>query len=157
MSSTSSTPTTTNSQGPSSSNQSFPGGNLGTSGNTSLYLFTFLITIVVLGTIAAGLLVRAYIVRRRFQRRVEDALREGRPLPPDMAMALGLIRPGQARNAKKEKKVGKMPVMWESEMWRDEKRGQAEAGGEDWNEIMVRVGHHLAHGLVMCSRRCLGR
>jgi hypothetical protein len=37
-----------------------------------------------------------------------------------MAAALGLTRPG-GRNAKKEKKVGMMPVMWEAEMWRDEK------------------------------------
>lgn len=105
--------------------------------NTSLYLFTFLITIVVLGTIAAGLLVRAYIVKRRFQRRVEEALREGRALTPDMALALGLIRPGN-RNNKKEKKVGRMPVMWEAEMWRDEKAGGMGMGkGENGTKVMV--------------------
>ncbi|KAK6907403.1 hypothetical protein I203_101397 [Kwoniella mangroviensis CBS 8507] len=99
-----------------------PGG-----GSTTLYLFTFLITILVLGLISSGLLIRAYILRRRFHRRVEEALRRGEALPPDAAAALGLIpRRPNARN-KKEKNHGLMPTMWESEMWRDDEK----AGLED--------------------------
>ena len=85
--------------------------------SSSLYLFTFLITILVLGLISASLLLRAFYVRRRFQRRVEDAIQAGQPLPQDAAEALGLVRP----NRKKEKNVGPMPAMWEAEMGLDRK------------------------------------
>ncbi|WVR03758.1 hypothetical protein IAU60_000753 [Kwoniella sp. DSM 27419] len=93
-------------------------------GSTTLYLFTFLITILVLGVISSGLLIRAYVLRRRFHRRVEAAIRSGQPLPPDAAAALGLT---PRRRGKKEKKHGLMPTMWESEMWRrGEKDGDVE-------------------------------
>ncbi|WVF65843.1 hypothetical protein IAT40_000580 [Kwoniella sp. CBS 6097] len=92
-----------------------------TGSSTTLYLFTFLITILVLGLISSALLLRAYILRRRFHRRVEEALRAGRPLPPDAAAALGLgpRRTGLGARGKKEKKHGLMPTMWESQMRRD--------------------------------------
>jgi len=90
----------------------------GSTVSSSLYLFTFLITIIVLGLISAALLTRAYYVRRRFHRRVEEAIRTGQALPPDAAAALGLNRPN--RGLKKEKKIGLMPTMWEAEMWKDE-------------------------------------
>ncbi|WVW80199.1 hypothetical protein I302_102176 [Kwoniella bestiolae CBS 10118] len=93
-----------------------PGG-----GSTTLYLFTFLITILVLGLISSGLLIRAYILRRRFHRRVEEALRRGEAMPTDAAAALGLIPRRNNRN-KKEKNHGLMPTMWESEMWRDDEK-----------------------------------
>ncbi|WWC60349.1 uncharacterized protein I303_102920 [Kwoniella dejecticola CBS 10117] len=93
-----------------------PGG-----GSTTLYLFTFLITILVLGLISSGLLIRAYILRRRFHRRVEEAIRRGEALPTDAATALGLL-PRRPPRGKKEKKHGLMPTMWESEMWRDDEK-----------------------------------
>ncbi|OCF31648.1 hypothetical protein I316_06653 [Kwoniella heveanensis BCC8398] len=105
----------------SSSPSAAPWVNGAPSGSTTLYLFTFLITILVLGLISSALLLRAYILRRRFHRRVEEALRAGRPLPPDAAAALGLgpRRTGLGARGKKEKKHGLMPTMWESEMRRD--------------------------------------
>ncbi|WVQ74696.1 hypothetical protein IAR50_004300 [Cryptococcus sp. DSM 104548] len=87
------------------------------SGSTSLYLFTFLITIVVLALISGALILRAYVLRRRFRRRVEEAIRTGNPVPLDAATALGLLP--RRGNRKKEYKAAVMPTMWEGEMLRD--------------------------------------
>jgi len=105
--------------------------------STSLYLFAFLITVVVLGGIAAALLLRASYVRRQFNRRIQEAIRDGRPLPVEAVRALGL---GRGLN-KKVKKVGPMPELWEVEMdrdYRDEKVG--------WDQMIVSVNcscHHV--------------
>lgn len=119
-----------------STNYPFPtggtggGGNNGNTGqNGTLYLFTFLITIIVLALISGALLFRAYYVRRRFQRRVEEAIRNGRPLPTDAAIALGLMRPG--RPGKKEKKLGPMPMIWETEMLIDKEKDEERDFGRD--------------------------
>ena len=85
-------------------------------------------------------------MRRQFQRRVEEAIRSGRPLPDDAAAALGIGGRGGGRlnNRKKEKKHGPMPGMWEAEMWRDGEKwdlGSAERGDrgsvDEWDEITV--------------------
>ncbi|KAK8861628.1 hypothetical protein IAR55_002451 [Kwoniella newhampshirensis] len=99
-------------------------GNAPSGGSTTLYLFTFLITILVLGLISAGLIIRAYIMRRRFHRRVEEAIRNGEALPPDAAAALGMGTPRRGGRGKKERPVGLMPTLWEGEMYRD---------GEKWD------------------------
>ncbi|GFZ42526.1 hypothetical protein JCM24511_00242 [Saitozyma sp. JCM 24511] len=104
-------------------------GNTGVS--SSLYLFTFLITILVLGLISAALLLRAYYVRRQFQRRVEAAIRAGQPLPEDAAQALGLVRPRR----KNEKKVGPMPGLWESEMYIDRKADEVGDEEKGWAHL----------------------
>jgi len=116
--------------------------------SSSLYLFTFLITIVVLGLISGGLLLRAYYVRRQFQRRVEEAILSGQPLPEDAALALG-IRHRMNNNAKKEKKHGPMPNIWEAEMYRDGERwetGRSEKA--DWEDITVSRGFSGAVNLA---------
>lgn len=119
-----------------------------TDSSSSLYLFTFLITIVVLAVISGGLLLRAYYVRRQFQRRVEEAIRAGQPLPDDAAAALGLRQFG-GRNAKKEKKHGPMPGIWEAEMWRDGQRwevGRSEKA--EWDDIVVSRPHPRSRSLL---------
>jgi hypothetical protein len=65
--------------------------------------------------ISVALLLRAYYIRRRFRRRIQEAIINGQALPPDALAALGVRRGVE----KKEKKVGPMPVMWEAEMYRD--------------------------------------
>ena len=129
MSSSSTSSSTASSVAPSASSSGiFSGSNGGVS--SSLYLFTFLITIVVLGVISAGLILRAYYVRRQFQLRVEEAIRRGQPLPPDAVRALGLYRP------KSKKIFGPEPGLWEVEMRDDEKTeyGHKKA----WDSITVR-------------------
>lgn len=111
------------SAGESSTTNAFPTGWIGNpspggaSTQSTLYLLTFLITLVVLGIISAALLLRAYYVRRRFQRRIQEAIANGQALPPDALAGLGLNRP---RRGKPEKKVGPMPTMWEAEMYKDD-------------------------------------
>ncbi|ODN86558.1 hypothetical protein L198_07252 [Cryptococcus wingfieldii CBS 7118] len=116
------------------------------SGSTSLYLFTFLITIVVLALISGALVLRAYVLRRRFRRRVEEAIRTGNPLPMDAAAALGLLPRRGSR--KKEEKVAVMPTMWEGEMRRDVEKGWDEEddllnkGRDQWDGMIpVAVTH----------------
>lgn len=114
--------------------------------SSSLYLFTFLITILVLGLISAALLLRAYYVRRQFQRRVEAAIRAGQPLPEDAAQALGLVRPRR----KNEKKVGPMPGLWESEMYIDRKADEVGDEEKGWAHLTVSglSGYRLARCTV---------
>ncbi|KAG2153054.1 uncharacterized protein EDB93DRAFT_1136325 [Suillus bovinus] len=45
--------------------------------STTLYLFTFLATLFVLLLISASIIFRSFLIRRRFRRRVEDALAQG--------------------------------------------------------------------------------
>jgi hypothetical protein len=72
---------------------------------------------VILGIIAAGLLFRAFFIKRRFRRRIEEALANGQALPPDALAGLGVVRPAPRKG---ETKLGPMPVLWEAEMYRDE-------------------------------------
>ncbi|KAG1825339.1 hypothetical protein EV424DRAFT_676162 [Suillus variegatus] len=74
----SSTPTLTSSIAqPTTSQTSSTGGNQPPSTSTTLYLFTFLATLFVLLLISASIIFRSFLVRRRFRRRVEDALAQG--------------------------------------------------------------------------------
>lgn len=72
----------------------------------------------------------AYYDRRRFQLRVEEAIRRGQPLPQDAVRALGLDRP------KKGKDFGPMPSMWEVELKRDDEKVEWR-DETDWRGIKV--------------------
>lgn len=74
----SSTPTFTSPGDQSTVTQtSSAGGNQPPSTSTTLYLFTFLATLFVLLLISASIIFRSFLIRRRFRRRVEDALAQG--------------------------------------------------------------------------------
>ena len=90
---------------------------LTSSTQSTLYLFTFLIVLVILAVISAALLFRAYYIRRRFRRRIQNAIATGQALPPDALAGLGVVRPTQRKG---EKDVGPMPIMWEATMYKDE-------------------------------------
>ena len=45
--------------------------------------FTFLATLLVLLAISCAIVIRSLVIRRRFQRRVQEALAEGYVFPPD--------------------------------------------------------------------------
>jgi len=68
------------SQDPSQS--SSPSTHYGPSPSSSLYLFTFLSTLVVLLAISSFVVMRSYVLRRRYQRRVSQALAAGIILTP---------------------------------------------------------------------------
>ncbi|KGB78348.2 hypothetical protein CNBG_3910 [Cryptococcus deuterogattii R265] len=123
-------------------------------GSTTVYLIALLITIIVLAGISAALVFRAYYVRRRLRRAMQESIRTGRPLPRDAAAALGIFpvnRFGGGRRRKEERQVGVMPSMWEGAMYRDiegrwekdeeedsliEKRGKdGNWSGSGWDDI----------------------
>ncbi|KAH9841550.1 uncharacterized protein C8Q71DRAFT_737601 [Rhodofomes roseus] len=54
----------------------------GSSEPSSLYLFTFLATLFLLLFVSAAIVLRSFILRRRFRRRIEEALAAGVPLTP---------------------------------------------------------------------------
>ena len=89
-------------------------------------------TIVILAIVSALLLTRAYYIRRRFQRRIEEAIAAGQPLPQDAAIALGLVRPG-ADKGKKE--VGPMPAIWDARMEKEDREQFEEEKGWDTLEV----------------------
>lgn len=72
------TPTLTSPGGqPTVSQTSSAGGNQSPATSTTLYLFTFLAALFVLLLISASIIFRTFLIRRRFRRRVEDALAQG--------------------------------------------------------------------------------
>jgi len=105
---------------PSDTGAAPPGGGGGTS--NSLYLFTFLTTLLLLLAVSCGIVLRSFILRRRFRRRVEEAIAAG-VLRPEHLTALG-SRSGTV--------LGDKPKMWEVWIRQDEK----EAAQQDWKDIM---------------------
>ncbi|KAF9519694.1 hypothetical protein BS47DRAFT_1336789, partial [Hydnum rufescens UP504] len=53
----------------------------GSSSSNSLYLFTFLTTLLLLLAVSCGIVFRSFVLRRRFRRRVEAAIAAGVLLP----------------------------------------------------------------------------
>ncbi|KAJ7147468.1 hypothetical protein C8R43DRAFT_1010936 [Mycena crocata] len=51
-------------------------------GNSNLYLFTFLATLILLLTVSCSIICRAVFMRRRFRRRVDRAMAQGLVLTP---------------------------------------------------------------------------
>ncbi|KAG9088726.1 hypothetical protein FRC06_001903 [Ceratobasidium sp. 370] len=45
--------------------------------NSTLYLFTFLTTLLLLLAVSCGIVIRSFVLRRRFHRRVEEAIAAG--------------------------------------------------------------------------------
>ncbi|KAG1723213.1 hypothetical protein EDB19DRAFT_1764213 [Suillus lakei] len=95
-------------------------GNQQPSTSTTLYLFTFLATLFVLLLISASIIFRSFLVRRRFRRRVEDALGQGvfHDMQPS---ALGLT----------SRFIGKKPSVHEAWVEQDVLREKAQ-----WQAIM---------------------
>ncbi|KAJ3557551.1 hypothetical protein NM688_g1414 [Phlebia brevispora] len=52
------------------------------SSQAALYLYTFLVTLILLLTVSAAIVLRTYFLRRRHRRLVEEAIRNGTYVPP---------------------------------------------------------------------------
>ncbi|KIO20229.1 hypothetical protein M407DRAFT_139912 [Tulasnella calospora MUT 4182] len=116
-----------------------------------LYLYTFLITLMVLLSVASLIIVRSCILRRRFRRQMQLAIEGGGGfvIPPHLRMpgaAEGGIpiilagRHGGGRRRKEKVALGAKPVM--SEVWMEkEMDGGEEVSGEKWmHSAMIQVG-----------------
>lgn len=105
--------------GSNSSNDSSSGGNI--TNSASLYLYTFLATLVLLLGVSAAIVVRSLILRRRHRRMIEEAIRNGTYVPPNvLANSRGRIDPA------------KKPKLWEAAVFESEWKGKE---GE-WSDIL---------------------
>jgi len=52
------------------------------SSQASLYLYTFLVTLILLLTVSGAIVLRSFLMRRRHRRMVEEAIRNGTYVPP---------------------------------------------------------------------------
>ncbi|KAK7056745.1 hypothetical protein VNI00_002462 [Paramarasmius palmivorus] len=93
---------------------STPEGYNNPSNSSNLYLFTFLATLFVLLLISSTIIFRSYILRRRYQQRLQEALASGAILAPRS--------PGSHR-----KRFRTRPKFYNA--W-------LESGGDSWDEMM---------------------
>ncbi|KAG6888887.1 hypothetical protein C0995_005142 [Termitomyces sp. Mi166 len=111
---TSSTITSTIST-PSTTTSASQGGDGGKSGNeasasASLYLYTFLATLVLLLSVSAAIILRSLLLRRRHQRMVAEAIRNGTWVPPSPGGSGTFLFGNNGRRVDLTKK----PRMWEA-------------------------------------------
>ncbi|KJA26492.1 hypothetical protein HYPSUDRAFT_198786 [Hypholoma sublateritium FD-334 SS-4] len=98
--------------------------------SASLYLYTFLATLVLLLSVSAAIVIRSFILRRRHRLMVEEAIRNGTWVPPSPPS-----RPARVDLSKK-------PVLWEAYV--DDKGGVTSwrsAGGEGMERDHWRAEH----------------
>ncbi|KAF5382401.1 hypothetical protein D9757_009812 [Collybiopsis confluens] len=83
-------------------------GNNGNVGNSaSLYLYTFLATLVLLLGVSGAIVARSLLLRRRHRRMIEEAIRNGTYIPPNILA-----------NARGRVDLAKKPRMWEANVYR---------------------------------------
>ncbi|EPT05222.1 hypothetical protein FOMPIDRAFT_1045282 [Fomitopsis schrenkii] len=90
MSSSSSPPASSTSSPAASSTSATSSG--GSPEPSSLYLFTFLATLFLLLFVSAAIVLRSFILRRRFRRRIEEAIAAGVYIPPPFGTPPGPCR-----------------------------------------------------------------
>ncbi|KIP06906.1 hypothetical protein PHLGIDRAFT_19341 [Phlebiopsis gigantea 11061_1 CR5-6] len=98
VSSTPSATTATPASSSTNTSDSNSGGTSLLSSQASLYLYTFLVTLILLLAVSGAIVLRSYVVRRRQRRMVEEAIRNGTYVPPERA---------------KGKKLGEKPVLYD--------------------------------------------
>lgn len=111
-------PSSTNSSNDNDGNGS---NNIATS--SSLYLFTFLATLLLLLAVSCAIVIRSFIIRRRFHRRVQQALAEGVILPPP---------PGAGGGQRGRRDFGEKPKLWDAHLVPDE----PESSETKWHSMM---------------------
>jgi len=77
------------------------GGN-GGGPSSSLYLFTFLATLFLLLFVSSAIILRSFVLRRRFRRRIEEAI------------LAGVIAPNHTGRVRSRRTIGEKPKLWEA-------------------------------------------
>lgn len=85
--------------------------------------FTFLATLLLLLAVSCAIVARSVIIRRRFRRRVAEALAAGIVLPPE---------PGPFGGIRRQRDFGEKPKLWDAWIVPD-------PGEENWGAVMVRL------------------
>ncbi|KAJ3839173.1 hypothetical protein F5878DRAFT_617302 [Lentinula raphanica] len=108
----------TPSGGNSTNNNSGSDGGDSIANSASLYLYTFLATLVLLLGVSAAIVVRSLLLRRRHRRMIEEAIRNGTYVPPSvLASARGRVD------------LANKPKMWEATVrseWNGKEGGWAD-------------------------------
>lgn len=90
--------------------------------SSTLYLFTFLATLLLLLAVSCAIVVRSFILRRRFRRRIEEAIAAGVLIPGALDdPSLG----GTGRSRRRD--FGEKPKLWE--VWMDDLGHSDRIGG----------------------------
>ncbi|CAE6438376.1 hypothetical protein ACGC1H_006995 [Rhizoctonia solani] len=122
---------------PSPTNGGDNGGNNGNNGinggggvNSTLYLFTFLTTLLLLLAVSCGIVIRSFVLRRRFHRRVEEAIAAGVLLPGQGDGGMG----PRGQFGAFRRSIGEKPTMWE--IWIDPSvGGKYPSASSEWSNI----------------------
>jgi hypothetical protein len=80
--------------------------------------FTFLATLFLLLFVSSAIILRSFILRRRFRRRIEEAI------------LAGVIPPPQTGRVNRRRVIGEKPKLWEARV--------CPASGDRWDTIVVR-------------------
>ncbi|CAE6366300.1 unnamed protein product [Rhizoctonia solani] len=98
--------------------------------NSTLYLFTFLTTLLLLLAVSCGIVIRSFVLRRRFHRRVEEAIAAGVLLP---GQGDGGVGP-RGHFGTYRRPIGEKPIMWE--VWIDPSvGGKYPSASSEWSNI----------------------
>ncbi|EGO03096.1 hypothetical protein SERLA73DRAFT_176607 [Serpula lacrymans var. lacrymans S7.3] len=98
--------------------------------SSALYLYTFLATLVLLLGVSSAIVLRSLVLRRRHQRIVEEAIRNGTWIPSTNANANNTNN-GRGRRAK----LGEKPKLWEVKVGEgDDCGGMGDTGGDSGDE-----------------------
>jgi len=73
--------------------------------SSSLYLFTFLATLFLLLFVSSAIILRSFILRRRFRRRIEEAI------------LAGVIPPPTTGRVSRRRVIGEKPKLWEARVF----------------------------------------
>jgi len=85
--------------------------------SASLYLYTFLATLVLLLSVSAAIILRSLVIRRRHRRLVEEAIANGTWLPPTQG-------PGGPSGTRARVDLSRKPKMWEAFVGDDTVHGE---------------------------------
>jgi len=86
--------------------------------------FTFLATLFLLLFVSSAIILRSFVLRRRFRRRIEEAI------------LAGVIAPPHTRRTSRRRAIGEKPKLWEARV--------AHASDDGWHAIIVRLRPHFS-------------
>ncbi|KAH9065433.1 hypothetical protein EDB87DRAFT_1072208 [Lactarius vividus] len=105
MSSTTTTSSVSPSTSPIGPQPPPPPNNNGGGPSSSLYLFTFLATLFLLLFVSSAIILRSFILRRRFRQRIEEAI------------LAGVIVPNPTGRVSRRRALGEKPKLWETRVF----------------------------------------
>jgi len=115
--------------------------------SSTMYLFTFLATIVILGGIALVLVLRAAIARRNFRQQIQRAIERGEALPEYQNP---FYAPGYGPRRVPTRPLPPIPKLWEDELCLTDERGVGVEEKEKWEWLMVSLADALEEGWGLC-------